>query len=399
MERPGIREDYGRGMQPVRRRVGAGLVVLGLTVTLATDASATSRSAAPRQATGGTVWLCRPGLADDPCTSDLTTTVVRPDGSTRVVHTEPAKHPPVDCFYVYPTVSGQPGPNADLTIDPEIRAIAETQASRFSQVCRVFAPVYRQLTVAAIRDPAVTRSPAAVTAYLDVQRAWDDYLANDNHGRGVVVIGHSQGAVILTALLRRVVDPDPALRARIVGALLLGGNVTVAPDQDVGGSFQHLPACRRAREAGCVVAYSTFDEDPPPDARYGRSDQGEVLCVNPANPAAPTGGDAPLLPFFRTTPFPGPLGGNRPSAYQAPTPWVELPRLYRAHCAQRDGAAWLQVDDVGAATDSRPRVQAVLGPAWGLHLVDVGVTLGDLVRLARAQAATYVASQNDHTGP
>ena len=96
------------------------------------------------------MWLCRPGLAKNPCESDLTTTVVRPDGTTRVVHDKPAKSPPVDCFYVYPSVSGQPTVNADLSIDPELTAVAEAQASRFSQACRVFAPVYRQLTVVAI---------------------------------------------------------------------------------------------------------------------------------------------------------------------------------------------------------------------------------------------------------
>ncbi len=72
---------------------------------------------------------------------------MRPNGRTTVVDPKPAKNPPIDCFYVYPTVSGQPGPNADLTIDPEETAVAETQASRFSQVCRVYAPMYPQLTV------------------------------------------------------------------------------------------------------------------------------------------------------------------------------------------------------------------------------------------------------------
>ncbi len=32
----------------------------------------------------------------------------------------------------------------------------------------------------------------------DVKAAWNDYLARDNKGRGVVLIGHSQGSLILT---------------------------------------------------------------------------------------------------------------------------------------------------------------------------------------------------------
>jgi hypothetical protein len=384
------------------------VLVAGLLGSCAVWGATGTAAVHAQQAVSSTVWLCRPGLADNPCESDLATTIIRPDGSKRVVDPRPAKHPPIDCFYVYPTVSGQPGPNATLGIDPEVRAVAETQASRFSQVCRVYAPVYRQLTVATIRNPGAATTQARVTAYLDVQNAWHDYLEHDNHGRGVVFVGHSQGALMLTALLRREVDPNPSVRKQVVSALLIGANVTVAAGQDGGGSFQHIPACRAAKQDGCVVAYSSFSDEPPADARFGRAGQGasvpaddtatalEVLCVNPA---APAGGTGPLLPFFRTTPFPGPLGGNRPSRYQAATPWVEQPRLYTARCEQRDGAGWLQIDDTVRARDDRPRVQASLGPSWGLHLVDVGLTLGNLVTLVRAQTAAYSASQNAHTEP
>ena len=57
----------------------------------------------------------------------------------------------VDCFYVYPTVSNQQSRLATKRVDPEIRSIALYQAARFSQVCRVFAPMYPQLTLSAGR--------------------------------------------------------------------------------------------------------------------------------------------------------------------------------------------------------------------------------------------------------
>ena len=60
------------------------------------------------------------------------------------------RNPKIDCFYVYPTVSDQKGPNANLHIDPEERSIALYQAARYSQYCRVFAPMYRQITVPAL---------------------------------------------------------------------------------------------------------------------------------------------------------------------------------------------------------------------------------------------------------
>src|SRR5688500_14704099 len=53
-------------------------------------------------------WLCRPGN-NDVCDTDLDTTVVRADGTKEVRPFAPAVDAPVDCFYVYPTVSNDPG--------------------------------------------------------------------------------------------------------------------------------------------------------------------------------------------------------------------------------------------------------------------------------------------------
>ena len=59
----------------------------------------------------------------------------------RVIHPHAARHPKIDCFYVYPTVSGQPTLLANFNVDPVERSIALYQAARYSQYCRVFAPV------------------------------------------------------------------------------------------------------------------------------------------------------------------------------------------------------------------------------------------------------------------
>lgn len=354
---------------------------------------------APAQESSSTVWLCRPGLANNPCESDLTTMVVQPDGTQRVVRAKPAKRPPVDCFYVYPSVSAQPTVNANLNVDPELRAVAEFQAARFSQTCRVFAPVYRQLTVVATASASGQSAEAArAVAYEGVLSAWRDYLAHDNKGRGVVFIGHSQGAGMLTQLLSSEIDPKPKLRRRLVSALLLGGNVTVAAGRDSGGDFQNIRACHRRDQTGCVVAYSTFDQPPPPNSLFGRVGGGvsartgesaglEVLCVNPA---ALGGGTGALEPYSRTTPVPGPIGAITGQLPSASTPWVRYPRLYTAKCESAKGATWLQITDIGGPSDQRVRIQnPVLGPTWGLHLADVRVALGNLVDLVRSQAAAY----------
>ena len=109
-----------------------------------------------------TVWLCKPDLAVDPCLSSEEATVELGNGSTSVELAKPATDPPIDCFYVYPTVSSQAKTehghlvNANLEIGPEETQIAIDQASRFSQTCKVYAPIYPQLTL--LRSPPRTSS-------------------------------------------------------------------------------------------------------------------------------------------------------------------------------------------------------------------------------------------------
>ncbi len=346
----------------------------------------------------GTVWLCRPGLAANPCTSNLTTTVIARDGASRVERARPAPQPTVDCFYVYPTISGEPTINANRTVGLRQLVVASAEASRFSQSCRVYAPVYRQITLSALRHPArITRADALV-AYDSVRSAFRDYLVHYNHGRGIVFIGHSQGATILTRLLQQEVDRNPSVRRRLVSALLLGGNVTVHKDRSTGGDFNHIPACSSERETGCVVAYSSFTSKPPRNSQFGRtsSDSGvrllaprnlspelRIMCVNPA---VPTGGTALLDPYLPSLALSF-LGGRR--RLRVKTPWVSFPGEYSARCESSGNATWLQVTHVGSH-DRRPPLAAAGDAILGLHVLDVNIALGNLVKLVRDQAAAFI---------
>ena len=133
--------------------------------------------------------------------------------------------------------------NANLQIGLRETAVALTQASRFSQVCKVYAPVYRQITLGALAHPGRITLANALVTYRSVLSAFRDYLAHYNQGRGIVFIGHSQGATILIRLLQQEVDRSPSVRRRLVSALLLGGNVTVPRGRTTGGDFAHIPAC------------------------------------------------------------------------------------------------------------------------------------------------------------
>lgn len=355
------------------------------TVTAPANAPTSSAAATTPPGDSDVVWLCRPGIADDPCTTEATITEIAADGATTVERPTSATDPEVDCFSVYPTVSTQKSAVANLDIDPEEIAVATAQASPFSQVCRVFAPMYRQRTIAGIFGDQPTEAEAAY-AYDDVRAAWRDYLAHDNDGRGVILIGHSQGTFVLTRLIADEIEKQPATLKLLVSAMLLGGNVTVPDGADVGGSFAEVPVCTEDAQTGCVVAYSAFSDTPVADAMFGRAGDGEhVVCTNPA---ALGGGEAPLRPAFVTGD--SLLGTVDLGAIRIDTPWVGFPDRYSGECRSNDTHTWLQVTTHDASSpDAAPELAEPLGPTWGLHLVDMNIAMGDLVTLAARQIDAY----------
>ncbi|OWY59819.1 hypothetical protein B7486_72510, partial [cyanobacterium TDX16] len=93
-------------------------------------------------------WLCRPDVDDDVCDQDLDVTVVEADGTTTVEPFEAVPDAPVDCFYVYPTISRDDSVNSDRDASPDEEGYAAlNQVARLGETCRVFAPIYRQTTL------------------------------------------------------------------------------------------------------------------------------------------------------------------------------------------------------------------------------------------------------------
>jgi Protein of unknown function (DUF3089) len=375
------------------------LALLGACAMVVSGVAAASASAE-------TTWLCKPGIENNPCESSLETTVELSNGGSFVEHPKDAANPPIDCFYVYPTVSSQFTANANLEIDPEERQIAIDQASRFSQTCKVYAPIYPQLTIPALNTPGAVTPETAAIAYIGVATAFAEYLGRYNHGRGILLIGHSQGAAMLTQLIKEQFDPatpqGAALRHLLVGADLLGGNILVPKGKTVGGSFKNVPACRLVGQTHCVVAYSSFLKEPPNPSNFGRVgspllglgggpseeelENDEVLCTNPA---AFSFNSQPgwANRFESTSPFPGLLG---PFVTPPPgsTPWVSMPAQYTAQCKRANGATWLQLTP-NVPGDPRPAITEPLGPEWGTHLEDVNAALGNLVLNSAVQSILY----------
>ncbi|MDQ4125593.1 MAG: DUF3089 domain-containing protein, partial [Actinomycetota bacterium] len=291
----------------------------------------------------------------------------------------------------------------------EVVAIARYQAGRFAQACRVFAPVYRQQTLGGLALGGSAESLRL--AYSDVEEAWREYLTRDNGGRPFVLIGHSQGTRMLRQLVRAEIDPRPEVRSRLVSAILLGGNVLVRKGQTAGGDFQHVPACTAPDQLGCVVAWSTFNETPPSNSRYGRppsedtsgfglpyGPEYEVLCTNPASLGANERRE--VTTYLRGEPFPGIIGGLMTVMYggpqpSAPTNFLRPADRYTAACETREGANVLMLEPIGSSRRLNPSPD----PSWGLHLADGNIALGDLVALVERQVAALPQAKTPANKP
>jgi hypothetical protein len=365
---------------------------LSRVLTGAVAVAAMAFAAAPA-AGAKTVWLCKPGQRPNPCTPGLSTTVYSPKlAPLRVVHPRAVKNPAIDCFYVYPTVSDQKTIVANRHIDPVERSIALYQAARYSQYCKVYAPMYRQLTLQGISTSAHPTAAQTAVGLSDVRAAFSSYLRKFNHGRGFVLIGHSQGSFVLRRLIALDVDKKPAVRRKLLSAILLGGNVLVKKGRRIGGDFKHIPGCAAPRQLGCVIAFSTFDQPAPPNSLFGRTTVkgDQVLCTNPA---ALAGGSGVVDPIFPSRPFaPGSTIslGIKLLNLQQPTPstvWSEEPGSYSARCSTAGGASVLELTALHGAQVATPSPD----PTWGLHLLDANIALGNLVGLVKTEADAWVA--------
>ena len=286
-------------------------------------------------------------------------------------------------------MSDQKQPQATQVVDDVLRSIVLYQTARYSRDCRVFAPVYRQVTIQGLFQPGTVTPEMREQGYDDVLEAWRTYLRRYNHGRGVVLIGHSQGTFVLRRLIREEIDPKASARRRLVSAVLLGGNVTVRKGSDRGGDFKRVRACRRARPdrlRGRVLDLQRArsrrralraDErararDPLHEPGRARGRLGEAHADLPERPVR---GQRDRR-----------RGQLRPPGLPRPkTPWAGFPDAYSGKCSKAGGASVLQVKPLRGAFPFTPTPDAT----WGLHLADANIALGELANLVKRQIHAY----------
>ncbi|MCS5670587.1 MAG: DUF3089 domain-containing protein [Vicinamibacterales bacterium] len=370
------------------------LLIVAASVFMPSNAKA--QEPEPNDYADGATWLCRPGR-QDACAVDLNTTVIGADGTLSLERWSSDPSAPIDCFYVYPTVSTDQSTNSNMTPDEAELRVIEQQFARFASACRPYAPSYRQVTLVGLMAMFAgggLRDLEQGLAYNDVRDAFHHYLEHDNGGRDFVLIGHSQGSYILTRLIRDEIEGHPA-QDKMISAFLLGSTVTVAAGEDTGGSFQNIPLCRSAGQTGCVITYASFRSTAPPpqNTLFGQTLEPTLTgaCTNPAaleggsseTHAYLSSGGATIAGPRRTSPWV--LSGAA-----VETPFVSVPGLLSAECTSNEHATYLEITVHGDPSDDR--VDDIVGditPQWGLHLVDVNLAMGDLVQIVQEQTAAW----------
>lgn len=324
-------------------------------------------------------WVCRPE-SNVPCTTALDAQVLNADGSTQAQPFTPAANPPIDCFYIYPTVSEEQSQFADLTLSPIIQAVTRQQVGRLSSRCRVFAPIYRQVTNYGLSHGGSETTGPGDPPMDDVQGAWAYYLQHDNNGRGVVIVGHSQGTILLQRLIAASID-GTANQALLVSAFLAGDpSLAVPPGGVVGGTFLHIPTCSAAAQIGCVYVWGSYlagDTSAPPIFGGARGDGFASACVNPA---APGGGSGPLKFYYP--------GANPPA-------WVEAIGQLTGQCQMDANGANTFVVTVlpgqFAAKNTATLKAQEVAAGWGVHPYDIPLVLGNMLDVLDAEIATWQA--------
>ena len=354
-------------------------------------------------------WLCLPGRRDI-CTMPLPTTELTPEGYRPPGIAPVAKDSTVDCFVVHPTVSRDSSMNSDLIPgDDEERAAIASQFARFAGTCRMFAPMYRSMTIGAVTVASAggdVTGPARL-AFGDVRRAWREYLARHNKGRPYVLIGHSQGALMLQQLIANDIEGRPEA-ARMKLAIIPGFNLLVPQGKRVGGTLKKTPICASPGETNCVLTWVSFRErNPPPEgAIFGiASAPGmTVACTNPARPGAT--GWVSLDSYWNARsglPVPGgPIVWS--SQGRPPTHYLRTQGLASARCVNAGPRGYLEIRTNADPNDKRTdRIGGEVGvmgmfiPGWGMHLADMHVAQGDLLRRLEAlnlRARTVLRSAN-----
>lgn len=183
----------------------------------------------------------------------------------------------IDVFFIHPTtyiqkVNGQM--NADvgneaLNRRTDTRTILN-QASAFNEY-RLFAPRYRQANYSAYMSFMGGYQSVFDTAYADIKKAFQYYIARWNQGHPFFIASHSQGSQHAVRLIREVIE-GTEWEKKLIAAYVIG----LPPLKT---EKLNIPVCNDPAKTGCYIAWNSFTEDFR--QQFDFLDRIELETVNP----------------------------------------------------------------------------------------------------------------------
>lgn len=185
-----------------------------------------------------------------------------------------------DVFFIHPTtyteVAMPMGWNADINHDQLNKKTDDGsilyQASVFNELCKVFAPRYRQANLKAFYTTNKKEADKAFNiAYEDIKSAFEYYLKYYNNNRPIIIASHSQGTLHAGRLLKEFFENKP-LEKKLVCAYIIGLPVFT-------NYFNILKPCKDSTATGCFVSWRTFKENYIP--QYVANEKEKAIVINP----------------------------------------------------------------------------------------------------------------------
>lgn len=188
---------------------------------------------------------------------------------------------PADLFIVCPTVDLGTGGNKNMSLTDEnikgnFTGALNMQRGIYEKNCRMYAPYYRQATLA---DYTLPRQDAAAyfdLAYSDVRAAFLYYMHHENNGRPFVLSGFSQGAEMCLRLLKEFGNTD-FVKNNMVACYAIGWRFT--PQE--AAEYPYIQPAKCADDLGKVII---FNSEAPEVTTSLMVPHGEKsFCINPLN--------------------------------------------------------------------------------------------------------------------
>ena len=201
------------------------------------------------------------------CNKETTTTPVEIDVATdysKSTHwlSIPTTIQAVDIFYYYPTAWQKVNESDPIICEIDnpsmLRGAASAfgrQATAFETAGNVYAPYYRQDDAAStVLLPSEEQAKVVGgIPTLDAIAAFDYYIKHFNNGRPYILVGHSQGAIVLSNLLSSYMKENPSAYENMIAAYVIGWPITA----DYLAQNPHLKYSEGPDDTGVIISYNT----------------------------------------------------------------------------------------------------------------------------------------------